>query len=173
MGGADKGLLPWHDSTRVEALLEVFSPQVSDLIISANRNLDQYQELASIVVEDTLADFQGPLAGICAALALVRTELAVTVPCDCPDPPLKLVERLLSALAEGGYDAVYAHDGTRSQYLFCALRKDCRESLQHYLTEGGRSVKGWHKGIKCGVVDFSDCPENFANHNRRQPSNKA
>ena len=172
-GGADKGLLPWEESTRVETLLEVFTPQVDTLIISANRNLERYRQLASIVVEDTLADFQGPLAGVCAALTLVQTEFAVTTPCDCPNPPSKLVERLLDALTVGQYDAVYAHDGTRSQYLFCALRKDCLGSLEAYLAEGGRSVKGWHQGIKCGVVDFSDCPENFANHNRRQPSDKA
>jgi molybdenum cofactor guanylyltransferase len=172
-GGADKGLLPWKDSTQIETLLKVLRPQVDRLIISANRNLERYRELADIVVSDDLADYQGPLAGVAAALALVETNIALVVPCDCPNPPADLASRLLRALEDGQHQLVYAHDGTRAQYLFCALRKNSLESLRHYLAEGGRSVKGWHLGISYGVVDFSDCPESFANHNRRQPSHRA
>ncbi len=172
VGGADKGLLAWHGRTRIEAVLEVFAPQVDDLVISANRNLARYKRLSPKVVCDDLADYQGPLAGIAAALKVTDTELAVVAPCDCPDPSPDLVERLLGVLLNQAYDLVYAHDGNRGQYLFCALRTSCLESLEDYLRDGGRSVKGWHLHLNCGVADFSDCPEHFANHNRRQPSSR-
>ncbi len=165
-GGADKGLLPWHGGTRIEALLAVLRPQVGDIVISANRNLARYRQLAGRVVEDALPGHQGPLAGIASALAAAATELAVVVPCDCPNPPRDLVARLLECMASASADLAYAHDGARHQYLFCALSAGCLESLNGYLAEGGRAVRGWHRRIRCGIADFSDCPENFANHNQ-------
>ena len=163
--GADKGLLPWGGRTRIEALLDDFGPQVDHLLISCNRNLERYAKLAP-VVSDELPGYQGPLAGIAAALAQSKTEYAVVVPCDCPHPPQDLVARLLGELREPALDLVYAHDGIRPQYLFCALRKRCAAPLRAYLDRGERSVQGWQRQMNCRTVDFSDCPENFANYNQ-------
>ncbi len=172
-GGADKGLLPWGESTRIEALLDVFTPQVDSLIISCNRNLDRYRAMAPVIVEDTLPKYQGPLAGVSAALAVTTTEISVCVPCDCPDPPQDLVERLVLTMDTQHLDLSFAHDGTRSQYLFCAIHKRTLDSLYEYLAKGGRAVNRWHQQLKYRSVDFSDCPGKFANHNRCQSASKA
>jgi molybdopterin-guanine dinucleotide biosynthesis protein A len=170
-GGVDKGLLPWRQSTRVEAVLLDLQPQVDDIIISANRNLGRYRELGFNVVEDQLPDFQGPLAGIAACLAQCRHSLVIVVPCDSPRLPRDLVARLLAPLEDEEVDLSFASDGVRGQYLFTAIRKKCRPSLLECLADGERSVRDWQRRLQCKVVDFSDQAGYFQNLNEA-PSRK-
>lgn len=165
VGGADKGLLPWGESTRVESVIALLRPQVDSLLISCNRNLDRYSTFAYPLVQDQLSGFQGPLAGIAAALDRIGDEIAVVVPCDSPQPANDLVSRLVTALLSEGAQLSFAHDGNRPQYLFTAIRPGCRESLLAYLASGQRSVRGWHDTLDCVEVDFSDRAANFANIN--------
>jgi molybdopterin-guanine dinucleotide biosynthesis protein A len=164
-GGVDKGLLPWQQSTRVEAVLQGLRPQVDDIIISANRNLERYRELGFTVVEDQLPDYQGPLAGIAACLPECRHPLVIVVPCDSPQLPQDLAARLLAPLEDEGVDLSFASDGVRGQYLFTAIRKKCRPSLLECLAAGERSVRNWHRRLQCKVVDFSDRAAFFKNLN--------
>jgi molybdopterin-guanine dinucleotide biosynthesis protein A len=166
VGGADKGLLPWRDgSSRIESIISTLGPQVDSLLISCNRNIDRYAALGYPLVQDQLPGFQGPLAGIAAALEITRCELAVVVPCDCPEPADDLARRLFNPLESGAAELSYAHDGCREQYLFTAMRWHCLESLRDYLVTGRRSVKGWQRTLNCVAVDFSDRAESFANFN--------
>ena len=164
--GADKGLLPWRGSTRVESVITRLLPQVTSLLISCNRNLDRYEAFGHPLVQDQLSGFQGPLAGIAAALEQSPCPIAVVVPCDCPEPAHDLAARLIEALEKSAAQLSYAHDGVRAQYLFTALQVECWESLHDYLADGHRSVKGWHDRLDCVAVDFSDRAANFANINR-------
>ena len=95
--GADKPLLHWRGETLVAQVLRRLRPQVKRIIISANRNLDTYGRLAPVVA-DALPGYQGPLAGIAAALGNCPTPWAVVCPGDAPLIPADLVERLVAAL---------------------------------------------------------------------------
>ncbi len=172
VNGADKGLLGWRDSTLIEAAIGCLTPQVVDIIISANRNLERYQSLGLPVVSDTLDDFQGPLAGLLAALPHCTQETVVVIPCDSPQLPRQLAQRLLQPLQDDAVDLSYAHDGERAQYLLTAIKVRCRPSLQVYLSAGGRSVRGWHSRLNCAVVDFSDCRRQLLNVNEDQANRK-
>jgi molybdenum cofactor guanylyltransferase len=143
-------------------------PQVDSLLISCNRNLARYKAFGYPLVQDRLDGFQGPLAGIAACLDRIGDEIAVVVPCDCPEPARDLVSRLLHALRSADAQLSYAHDGSRPQYLFTAMRASCRTSLQDYLGSGQRSVRGWHKSLECVEVDFSDRAANFDNINEEE-----
>jgi molybdenum cofactor guanylyltransferase len=172
VNGADKGLLTWRDRTLVEAVIGCLQSQVMDIVISANRNLDHYQSLGHVVVSDTLDDFQGPLAGVLAALPVCELDTAIVVPCDSPQLPRQLAQRLLQPLHDDTVDLSYAHDGERAQYLLTAVRVRCLSSLRDYLAEGGRSVRGWHRQLNCAVVDFSDCRAQLLNLNEGQAGKK-
>ena len=167
VGGADKGLLPWQDRPRVNHVIERLSPQVDELVISANRNLEAYASLATKVIRDELADFQGPLAGLDAAIAHCQYELVLVVPCDCPTLPLDLAPRLASPLLADEADLSYVFDGQYKQPLFSVLRRELQGELKHYLEQGGRSVRGWHESLRTQPVDFSDQAEAFINLNDR------
>ena len=165
VGGADKGLITRDGSTLVAGVINRLQEQVNEILISANRNLEQYRELGFPVIADQLADYQGPLAGIATTLPHCACENVVIVPCDSPRFPETLVERLLAPLQDPQIQLSVADDGQRRQYLFCAMRQSCLKSLEEYLQGGGRSVKGWQEQLHIMPVDFSDCPDAFTNLN--------
>jgi len=167
VGGADKGLIQTGDEgSLVQQVIERLVDQVDDITISANRNLDQYRRTGYPVIVDALPEYQGPLAGVQAALPHCQKQLVVVVGCDTPRLPLDLASRLLAPLlADSAIEACYAHDGSREQYLCCAIRRQLKDGLDSYLAQGRRSVRGWLAQHAAHVVDFSDCADAFSNLN--------
>ncbi|MGB9128090.1 MAG: molybdenum cofactor guanylyltransferase, partial [Thiobacillus sp.] len=84
MGGADKGLIGYRGRPLIEWALAALSPQVGEILISANRNFETYAAYGHRVLPDTLPDFPGPLAGVLAALEAVNVDWLLVVPCDTP-----------------------------------------------------------------------------------------
>ena len=162
-GGIDKGWLEFEGRPLIQHVLGRLTPQVDEVIISANRNLSRYRELGCAVVADELNDFQGPLAGIAAALAQASHARAVVVACDLPKLPVDIATRLMPALE--AHDVGYAWDGKREQYLVAALHTRLGGSLEAYLAAGHRSVRGWYQQLKTQRVDCSADVEAFLNVN--------
>lgn len=169
VGHRDKGLILWEGKPLIAHVSAALKPQVTDMLISCNRNFACYEKFASHVVADTRRNFQGPLAGLEAASAAINTELLVVVSCDMPHLPDDLVERLLAPLlniADNAPDISYAHDGLRAQYLCAGLRKTSLSSLPQFLDEGQRAVQDWYRSRNAVAVDFSDQHACFRNYNR-------
>jgi len=68
MNGQDKGLIEYQGKPLIEYILPDFLAQVDHCIISANRNIPQYQAYGYPVYTDEIGDYAGPLAGIATAL---------------------------------------------------------------------------------------------------------
>jgi molybdenum cofactor guanylyltransferase len=168
MGGIDKGLVVWRGEPLAAHVARRLRPQVKRLIFSCNRNADFYAALADATVSDKRQDFQGPLAGIEAAIPMLAGEFLVVTPCDTPLLPHDLVRRLITALDAGGDDRPdisYVHDGKREQYLCAAIRTSILPSLSGFLDEGHRTVRHWYAAHRSIAVDFSRQADCFANHN--------
>ena len=70
MGGVDKGWIELGGRPLIDHVLARFAPQVSEVIISANRNLDRYAGFGHAVVTDEVPEFAGPAGGsACGVLA--------------------------------------------------------------------------------------------------------
>ena len=168
MGGVDKGLQPHHGvPLALHALLRL-TPQVGALMINANRNLSAYESMGVPVWPDAQADYAGPLAGWLAGLERCETPYLMTVPCDSPNFPADLVERLAQSLVEADADIAMAatlEDGQRQvQPVFCLMKTTLLESLVMYLQEGQRKIDRWTALHRCVEVDFDDAAA-FANAN--------
>src|SRR5919205_1618672 len=100
MGGVDKGLQLLRGRPMIEHVLERLKPQVGEIVINANQNLDRYRVFGHRVVSDAIGGYAGPLAGLHAGLQAITNPLAVTVPCDSPFLPLDLVSRLKDSLKD-------------------------------------------------------------------------
>ena len=168
MGGQDKGLIELRGRPLVEHALAALAPQVSSLIINANRNLERYRAYGHVVVADRIGDFSGPLAGMASALEQARTRWLVTVPCDSPQVPADLVARLLAARARDDAELAVAWDGERLQPVFALLNTALLPSLSRFLDEGERKIDLWYGRHQCARADFSDHPEAFLNVNTPQ-----
>ncbi|MGB5538806.1 MAG: molybdenum cofactor guanylyltransferase MobA [Gammaproteobacteria bacterium] len=166
MGGKDKGLIPYGGMTLVESVIGMLAPQVSDLVINANRNIDAYARFGYPVHADVVDGYHGPLVGMLTGLSLASHEYTVFAPCDAVALPEDLVARFRSAMQASGSLACYAHDGARAHPVHALLHRSCLGSLLDYLEAGERSVMPWMQQVGARQVDFSDCRQDFRNINQ-------
>jgi molybdenum cofactor guanylyltransferase len=165
MGGQDKGLLEFDGKPLVAILIDRLERQSLDIVINANRNLDDYQRYGYPVISDDLADYQGPLAGFAAAMAAVGTEFILTLPCDSPLLEENYAQRYLDSYAQQSAPVQVAFDGSRLQPVHALIKVDLLPSLQHFLDSGERKIDRWYAQHDYARVDFSDCADMFRNIN--------
>jgi molybdenum cofactor guanylyltransferase len=165
MGGDDKGLVMLAGQPMVAHVLAALRPQVGQLLVNANRNLERYAGFGHPVIADAIEGYQGPLAGVLTALQHCATEFLVTAPCDAPLVAPDLVARLHAALDGVGADLAVASDGTRQQPVFLLLRASLAPALEAYLGGGGRKIDAWFGQLRVAEADFSDEPDTFVNVN--------
>ena len=199
MGGKDKGLIELKGRPLVQWVAEALRPQVKGLLISANRHRERYAELGwPVIADDRPSDqeassesYQGPLAGIAAALDWLqmqpreRVEIDSTLgrspdpvesgptpawllisPCDTPLIPTDLGSRLAAALRSQQARIAIAADQARSQPLHLLLPTDIGADLEDYLDRGHRSVLGWLERHPIATATFKQSPSPFSNLNR-------
>jgi molybdopterin-guanine dinucleotide biosynthesis protein A len=171
MGGVDKGLQNFRGLPLAMNALLRLQLQVGHVLINANRNLAAYESMGVPVWPDPIGDFAGPLAGWLAGLERCETPYLVTVPCDTPNFPTDLVERLAAALVAEGADIAMAatlEDGqVQVQPVFCLLKTELMESLVAYLHAGQAKIDRWTAQHRCATVVFEDAAA-FANANTAQ-----
>ena len=165
MGGVDKGLKVLRGRPMVQWVIERLEPQVDELLINANQNLDAYGRLGYRVIPDEIGGFAGPLAGLQRGLSEARHPLVATAPCDSPFLPRDLLARLLDALSQGKKDLAVAKTGDQPHPVFCLCRTSVRDSLNTFLAVGGRKIDAWYAQLDVVEVSFDDQTEAFSNIN--------
>jgi len=165
MGGVDKGLQDHLGVPLALHALRRLGPQVGKLLINANRNLTSYQSMGVPVWPDEIPDYAGPLAGMLAGLAHCETPYLATVPCDTPNFPLDLVERLARALidSDGEMAMAFTREGgtPRRQPVFTLMRTSLHGSLTAYVAGGQGNVGFWASRQRCAQVVFEDGSQFF------------
>lgn len=156
MGGRDKGLERHRGRPLVEQALQRLRPQVGPLAISANRNLQSYAALGVPVWTDRWPDQPGPLAGWLTALEHASTDWVVTVPCDTPDFPLDLVQRLVTAARDAEAAIAFARTPQRSQPVFALLHRSLAPALRTALAGDERRVLAWVQAQGAAAAPFED-----------------
>ena len=165
MGSVDKGLQLLRGKPMVQWVLERYTPQVDEVLINANQNLDSYAQFGHQVVPDEIGGFAGPLAGLHRGLSSAAHELIATVPCDSPFLPLDLIARLYAALDANQADLAVARTGDQPHPVFCLCRKSVLPGLTAFLAAGGRKIDAWYAALKVAEVSFDDEAGAFSNIN--------
>ena len=156
MGGVDKGLQLFDGRPLAAHAIDRLRPQVSTIVVSANRGLDAYTAFGWPVVTDRIASDAGPLAGLHAGLVACGTAYLAVVPCDAPRFPHDLVERLTTAFTDGDIDIAVARTGARAHPVFCLMRTSVAADLAAFVDSGGRRVATWLEGRRTREVSFDD-----------------
>lgn len=157
MGGQDKGLLSVNGQMMIELIIDRLTPQVGEIFINANRNLEQYKKYNHPVISDnSLTDFHGPLAGMLSALKNCNNKYILTIPCDSPFFPLDLSNRLLSALIQADAEISVVHDGQRMQPVFALIKTELADSMQDFLDNGDRKIALFYQQHHTVLTDLSD-----------------
>ena len=167
MGGVDKGLVELAGRPMAAHALARLAPQVDELIINANQNLEAWRGFGYPVFGDDIGGFAGPLAGLHAALTRAQHPFVVTAPCDSPFLPADLVERLATALHAAGAQLAVAKTFDQPHPVFCLCRRDVAGHLGAFLAAGGRKIDRWYGTLKVVEVSFDDEEAAFRNINTR------
>ena len=165
MGTVDKGLQLLHGKPMVAAVLARLAPQVGEILINANQNLQAYESFGYRVVPDAIGGFAGPLAGLHAGLCVASHPLVLTAPCDSPFLPLDLFSRLKGAIKDN--DLAVAKTGDQPHPVFALVRSTVRRNLEEFLSAGGRKIDAWYASLKVIEVPFDDEADAFRNINTR------
>lgn len=167
MGGVDKGLQELQGRPMVSWVVERLSPQVDELLINANQNIDRYSAFGHRVVPDQIPDFAGPLAGLHAALSAASHPWVATAPCDSPFLPADLVSRLAAALQSANAEFAVARTFEQPHPVFCLCKREVLPHLTAYLLSGERKFERWYSTLKTVEVSFDDDAAAFENINTR------
>ena len=167
MGGVDKGLQLLQGRALMQHVIERLRPQVGDVLINANQNLERYAEFGCPVVPDRVGGFAGPLAGLDAGLHATDAPLLVTVPCDSPFLPHDLVARLAAARGAIDADVAVARTGSQPHPVFALVCTRVRPHLADFLARGERKIDRWYASLSVVEVAFDDEADAFTNINTR------
>ncbi len=164
MGGIDKGLVELDGAPMVAHVLARLAPQVGEILINANQNLDRYAAFGHPVVADEVGGFAGPLAGLAAGMARAASAYVATVPCDSPFLPVDLVARLSAAMT-GATELTVAKTFAQPHPVFALARRDVLPNLAAFLAGGGRKIDAWYAALRIVEVPFDDEEAAFRNIN--------
>ncbi len=160
MGMVDKGLQLLKGKPMVEHVIDRLRPQVSTLMINANRNPEAYATFGYPVYADNPMDFSGPLAGFLTGLRHCKTLYLVTAPCDAPFLSRHLVEDLYRALdgkrADLAVAVSRADEYCQIQPVFCLMKVSLASHLENYLKNGGHKIDEWYASLNVATASFDD-----------------
>jgi molybdenum cofactor guanylyltransferase len=168
MGSVDKGLQLFKGKPMVAHVLDRITPQADEIIINANRSINEYAAFGHRVIADAIDGFAGPLAGLHVGMTHATTPLIVTVPCDSPFLPRDLVARLLAAMEKENADLAVAKTYDQVHPVFCLVKRELEPHLRAFLETGQRKIDKWYATLKVVEVLFDDQESAFANINTEE-----
>ncbi len=165
MGSVDKGLQPFKGKAMVAHVLARFQPQVDEVLINANRSIDEYAALGYRVIPDAIDGFAGPLAGLHIGMTHAAHPLVATTPCDSPFLPLDLIARLATEMQKEDADLAVAKTFDQPHPVFCLVKTSLAPHLQAFLESGQRKIDKWYATLHVVEVAFDDQEAAFSNIN--------
>jgi molybdopterin-guanine dinucleotide biosynthesis protein A len=163
VGGDDKGLLNYNGISLIERQIQWLKPQVKTVLISANRNIEQYKRYHYEVLQDNQQGFEGPLHGVLKGLEFCSTQWLFIQPVDMPNLPSNLIELIQTKSVVA--DCYYLKSNQREHYLSMLISRKCLPVLRNYLNSGNRRVSHFHQHIESVVLDIGLHESLFKNLN--------
>jgi molybdopterin synthase catalytic subunit len=162
----DKGLVKLKGRALIEYQIEMLKDQVDYLVISANRNLDEYRAYGYPVITD-LPQYpnMGPLGGIystCSQLPSYITHVQI-VPCDSPFLPKDLVAQLGAPIHAGEAEITMATSESGEHPIVMQFKLPLLASIRTQLDDGiNLRLRSFIRNHQYQTVSFEEaCFVNF------------
>ena len=138
--GQDKALMPFRGERLIDRAIGKLLPQVDVLLVNRATRPDGLDPRV-LLAPDVMTGFQGPLAGVHAALTQMKSSAAqdyslFTVPVDSPFFPMDLVERL----AGGDQPVAFAASQNQRHPVFARWPAHALDTLTSALHTGNRKI---------------------------------
>lgn len=167
VGGQDKGLLQVEGRPMAELQIEWLSNQLSECLISANRNVEFYSRFGVSVLMDPHQNFSGPLTGVLKALQQCQTDWLFVLPIDVPRLPKNLISDFSRKVC-GQNKGYYLTTDVRAHYLTMFLSKKAMPQLIEFCASENNRVRDFLSEIDAQSVDLGIAESEFANLNSLQ-----
>ena len=164
MNNADKGLVKFKNKRFIDHILDEINKDSVNIIISSNRNIDEYNKLQKNVYKDEFEGYQGPLAGIYTLLNNCKTDILITVPCDAPFIKCDFFYKMMSSYQKVNSNLLIAKNN-RPQPVFMLLDKSLLGSMKIYMENNGRKIDEWYFKENYKYIEFDDSVKYFHNLN--------
>lgn len=164
MGGGDKCLRRLGPETLLARVVARVRGQVGPLILNAGGDPARFAAHGLPVVEDVIAGFAGPLAGVLTGLEWAVANApacpwVASFPTDAPFLPEDLVARLLAAIADEGAELACAASGGRDHPVVglwpVRLAPDLRRAME---VEDMRKIDLWTARFRLARAEYSADP---------------
>lgn len=159
MGSGDKALGLLAGKPLLAYAIERLTPQTVGLAINANGDPARFASFGLPVIADPVGGFQGPLAGVLAAVLHAKdahplARAVLTASCDAPFLPRDLAARL--ALAQRAADGriAIAQSGGRLHPVFALWPLGIEDALRDALEKGHRAMHDFVARYDAVEVDW-------------------
>ena len=171
LGGRDKGMIPWNGRPMAAWVYDVLTAVASPVLISANRSLEDYRQLApdQVFEDDDSIRGQGPLAGLLTGLkqaAAMEADAVLVCPCDTPQITPEVLSCLVDAWQKAPKHPVIAECEGRTHPLHGVYPVTLAPLLEKQLQEGNRRVMVFAELAGAVKVKCDDAAQAFKNRNR-------
>ncbi len=159
MGSGDKAFRLLAGKPLIAHVIERLAPQTAGLAINANGDPARFAAFGLPVIADPVDDFQGPLAGVLAAVLHAKAahpsaHAVLTAACDAPFLPLDLAGRLAPAQREANGHIAVAQSGGRLHPVFALWPLAIEGALRYALAKGERTMHDFIGRHDAVAVDF-------------------
>lgn len=157
--GHDKGLIEFHRKPLISHIIDALVPQVKTLLISANRNIERYQQYGYPVIVDAVSDIehlQGPLAGILQGLKQASTRWVLLSPCDTPFITEDYCQHMISAVKPDVEKLIVATCNNKLQPLFSLIPVSFIDQLVDAIDNKLYKVGHWITSMPHCKLEFPD-----------------
>ncbi|WP_286237450.1 molybdenum cofactor guanylyltransferase MobA [Neptuniibacter halophilus] len=167
MEGRDKGLVDFHNQPMISWTLSKVAPLTDRVLISCNRNRSAYARFGFPLVNDLVSGFQGPLAGVQAAMAELDSSYThlLLLPCDTPLLEAAQISFLLQQAEENPRSITLLANGDQPQFLHAVIPLCYRDNLTRWLGRGERAVYRWYRQFPMHQLDLGEESPQLRNFN--------
>ena len=164
MGGADKALSMLRGQTLLQRAIARARPQVDELLINANGDVNRFTRFGIPVIADYVEGFLGPLAGILTGLEWMKenrpqSNWLATFACDTPFFPHDLVVQLRTKATTDRALAAVAKSAGRQHGILAVWSAHIAETAQSVLIEQNlRKVDDFIVRLQHATVEFPTEP---------------
>lgn len=142
--GTNKALAQLHGRPLIGWAVTRLAPQVDALAINTNDDAAQFGALDLPLFSDSQREFEGPVAGIVAALGYARAhnfDDLVTVACDVPLLPGDLVARLRAARDTAHCACAFVRVNEKLNPVFALYDVDLADTIAAAFANGTRAAR--------------------------------
>lgn len=170
----NKALLELGGKPLIAHVLAGARPQVGQILVNANRDLERFAELAIPIMADAYGPDAGPLAGIATGMQFCRQHMpnaqaVVCFPADVPWFPNNIVAQLAHALDTESTQVAYLSSNGQWQPLFSLWSLALEDTIAATLRNGLYSPMALIRSLPNSLVNIANSePGDFENLNTPQ-----